>query len=363
MRGNISCKIQVILRMVSEWVTKNRFDPGYLPTIEGKLYFEGEGKTRSKTNYIVLLTLATVIATYGVISGSTATVIGAMIIAPLMTPIMAITLAMVLGEGNRITRSLLVVGLSVLYVVGLAILLSSFVSPLVIGFGTNPEITSRASPNLLALLVALASGAAGAFAVSREDVGDTLPGVAIAISLVPPLATVGISLSKAEWLDAGGASLLFLTNFLAIVIAGGVVFFLSGVTFRRASSTVALHRSRTFQVALMATIIVGVVLGINGYRTVQQDSDSLVAEGVVTTWLEGTNYSVSSIAIKYKTGDILIGGPASSRITIAGTGEIPPLDQLALSMQETLGYPVTIELRVLPQQVAYFPRGGTPPFG
>jgi hypothetical protein len=113
----------------------------------------------------------------------------------------------------------------------------------------------------------------------------------------------------------------------------------------------------------VATIIVAVVLGLNGYRTVEQDRNSLVAEGVVTTWLEGTNYSVSSIAIKYKTGDVLIGGPASSRITIAGTGDIPPLDQLALSMQEALGYPVTIELRVLPQQVAYFPRGGTPPFG
>jgi uncharacterized hydrophobic protein (TIGR00271 family) len=342
--------------MVSEWVTRNRFDPGYLPTIEGKLFFEGEGKTRSMTNYIVLLTLATVIATYGVISGSTATVIGAMIIAPLMTPIMATTLAMVLGEGNRIGRSLLVVGLSVLYVVGLAIILSSFVSPLVIGFETNPEITSRVSPNLLALLVALASGAAGAFAVSREDVGDTLPGVAIAISLVPPLATVGIALSKAHWFDAGGASLLFLTNFLAIVIAGGVVFFLSGVTVRRARATAGLLHNRTFQVALVATIIVAVVLGLNGYRTVEQDRDSLVAEGVVTTWLEGTNYSVSSIAIKYRTGDILIGGPASSRITIAGSGKIPPLDQLAGSLEEALGYPVAIELRVLPQEVDYFPR-------
>jgi uncharacterized hydrophobic protein (TIGR00271 family) len=344
--------------MVSEWVTKNRFDPGYLPTIEGKLFFEGEGKSRSMTNYIVLLTLATVIATYGVISGSTATVIGAMIIAPLMTPIMAITLAMVLGEGNRIGRSLLVVGLSVIYVVGLAILLSAFVSPLVIGFQTNPEITSRVSPNLLALLVALASGAAGAFAVSREDVGDTLPGVAIAISLVPPLATVGISLSKAEWLDAGGASLLFLTNFLAIVIAGGIVFFISGVTVRRASPTAGLHRSRTFQVALVATIIVAVVLGINGYRTVEQDRASAIAQGVVDTWLEGTSYSLSSVTMRFQTGDILIGGPAYAQITIAGTGEVPPLDQLATAMEKAIGHPVTIELRVLPQQVDYFPLSG-----
>ena len=144
--------------MVSEWVTKNRFDPEYLPVMEEKLFFEGEQKKRSITNYIVLLTLATIIATYGVISGSTATVIGAMIIAPLMTPIMAATLAMVLGRAARIKRSILVVTFSALYVIGLALLLSLFISPIVIGFGSNPEIISRVSPNLLALFVALASG-------------------------------------------------------------------------------------------------------------------------------------------------------------------------------------------------------------
>ena len=182
--------------MVSEWVTKNRFDPEYLPKMEGKLFFEGEGQKRSVTNYVVLLTLATIIATYGVISGSTATVIGAMIIAPLMTPIMGATLAMVLGSGHRIKKSIIFVSLSVIYVIGLTILLSIFISPILIGFHSNPEITSRVSPNLLALFVALASGAAGAFAISREDISDTLPGVAIAISLVPPLSVVGVSLAN-----------------------------------------------------------------------------------------------------------------------------------------------------------------------
>src|SRR5512136_1117787 len=114
--------------MWSEWANKNRFNPEYLPAMEGKLFFEGEGKIRSTTNYIVLLTLATIIATYGVISGSTATVIGAMIIAPLMTPIMATTLAIVLGASPRMSRSILVVSLSILYVIGLAIVLSLFIS-------------------------------------------------------------------------------------------------------------------------------------------------------------------------------------------------------------------------------------------
>lgn len=81
----------------SEWINKNRFDPTYFPTMKGTLFFEGDTKIRSTTNYVVLLSLATVIATYGVITGSTASVIGAMIIAPQMTPIMATILAIALG--------------------------------------------------------------------------------------------------------------------------------------------------------------------------------------------------------------------------------------------------------------------------
>lgn len=342
--------------MVSEWVTKNRFDPGYLPTMEGTLYFEGEGKTRSITNYIVLLTLATIIATYGVISGSTATVIGAMIIAPLMTPIMAMTLAMVLGDGSRIRRSISVVGLSVLYVIGFAILLSVFISPILIGFGSNPEITSRVSPNLIALFVALASGAAGAFAVSREDVGDALPGVAIAISLVPPLATVGISLSKAQWFDAGGAFILFITNFLAILLAGGAVLWISGVSVHRVDARQDSHRKRAFQIAVLATIIVAILLGFNGYRTLEQDRDSTLAQNSVDSWLEGTAYTATRVSVNYHPDDILVSGPAHAVIIIAGTGDLPDIGQLAQSLEEALGYNVTIQLRVLPEQIAYYPK-------
>jgi uncharacterized hydrophobic protein (TIGR00271 family) len=323
--------------------------------MEGKLFFEGEGKTRSITNYLVLLTLATVIATYGVISGSTATVIGAMIIAPLMTPIMAATLAMVLGNRHRIRNSIMVVSISVIYVVGLAIVLSFFISPIVIGFGSNPEITSRVSPNILALFVALASGAAGAFAVSREDVGDTLPGVAIAISLVPPLSVVGIALSKAQWLGAGGAFILFLTNFLAILLAGGAVLWISGVSVHRVGTGEDINRKRAFQVAVLATIIVAILLGFNGYRTLEQDRDSALAQKTVDSWLEGTSYSVTRLSLNYHPEDIMVSGPAHAVVTVAGTGELPAIDELSQSMEETLGYPVTIELRVLPQQIRYFP--------
>lgn len=341
--------------MVSEWVRKNRFDPAYLPSMERKLFFEGEGKARAVTNYLVLLTLATIIATYGVISGSSATVIGAMIIAPLMTPIMAATLAMVLGRGNRIRRSVMVVGLSIVYVIGLAVVLSVAISPIVIGFDTNPEITSRVSPDLLALFVALASGAAGAFAVSREDVGDTLPGVAIAVSLVPPLSVVGISLSKFQWLDAAGAFILFLTNFLAIVLAGGAVLWISGVSVKGTTGEGDASRRQAFQMAILAMIFVSILLGFNGYRTLEQDRDTALAEQATVAWVKGTSYTVTRVLLQYPPGDIMVRGPAKAVITIAGTGERPDIDMLAGSLETTLGYPVTIELRELPEQVHFFP--------
>ncbi len=340
--------------MVSEWLKKNRFDPGYLPEMEGKLFFEGERRLRSITNYVVLLTLATIIATYGVISSSTATVIGAMIIAPLMTPIMAATLAIVLGSGSRMSQSIMVVLLSVLYVIGLAILLSVFISPVVIDFGTNPEITSRVSPNLLALFVALASGAAGAFAISRADVSDSLPGVAIAISLVPPLSVVGISLSKAHWLAAGGAFVLFLTNFLAIVLAGGAVLWLSGVS-QQMTAEQDIQRKKAIQTAFMGILIVGMLLGLNGYRTLELDRDNTIAWQTTSTWLEGTSYTVTSVTLTYHPADVLVAGPAHVRVGVGGTGPLPDIIELAASLEKNLGYPVTLEVRALPEEILLYP--------
>jgi uncharacterized hydrophobic protein (TIGR00271 family) len=341
--------------MVSEWVTKNRFDPGYLPEMEGKLFFEGERRLRSMTNYVVLLTLATIIATYGVISSSTATVIGAMIIAPLMTPIMATTLAIIIGSGPRMSRSVLLVLVSILYVVGLAILLSIFISPVAIDFGTNPEITSRVSPNLLALFVALASGAAGAFAISRADISDSLPGVAIAISLVPPLSVVGIALSKAQWVDAGGAMLLFLTNFLAIVLAGGAVLWFSGVSVRRVSTAEETQRKKAIQAAVLGIVIVGFLLGFNGYRTLEIDRDNTITWVTTGTWLEGTPYTVTGITMTYQPQDIAVKGPADVVIGVAGTGPLPDIEALAANLEKKLGYPVTLEVRASPEEIKYYP--------
>jgi len=204
------------------------------------------GDSGSKTSaFWTMLTLSAVIATAGVLSDSTATVIGAMIIAPLSTPIMGIALGIVKRERRGATRFVLFGGL---LVVGIGVLFSA-VLPGTYNLLGNSQIASRTSPGLLDVVAAVATGFAGAVALARRDVAAVLPGVAIAISLVPPLAVVGVCLGQgAGWL-AVGALLLFLSNLLALVLAGTVVYAALGYgavahgvdkARRRARITVAL---------------------------------------------------------------------------------------------------------------------------
>jgi len=156
----------------------------------------------------------------GILGDSTATVLGAMIVAPLMTPILATAAALVTGRMDRASRSLGLVVPGIISVVALGWAVGVLYGG-ALSFETNSQITARILPRVIDLVAALASGAAGAFCMSREDMADSRPGVAIAISLVPPLCVDGISLSHAEWAAAEGAYLLFITNVLAILLAGG----------------------------------------------------------------------------------------------------------------------------------------------
>ena len=316
-----------------------KFDRSYLPELQDKLFFKGVNARRAIFNYVILLTLATIISTYGVISGSTATVIGAMIIAPLMTPIMATTLAIVLGDSNRIFLSLGTVILSIIYVIFLSILLSIWVSPIGIDFQMNPEILSRISPDIFALFVALASGAAGAFTISRKDISDSLPGVAIAISLVPPLTVVGISLSKAEWSNATGSFLLFLTNFFAILVAGGALLWITGVNPGWMDEKHSNTRKKTFTIAVLCTIIIAVPLFFSGLDTLNQSIKTYEASELTNEWLSGTSYRVEEYSFINPNFSVII----------YGSGDVPPINDLQKSIESLLGIPVNIEVRVIPE--------------
>ena len=180
---------------------------------------------RANINYYVLIVLSAIIATLGLWQNSSAVIIGAMLVAPLMTPILATSLGVVMGE----PRTIRVAAESTLKGVVLGIGIALFIILILPGEKVGTEILSRTQPSLLDMAVALASGAAGAYALARKEVSAALPGVAIAAALMPPLCTVGIGLALFRGPIAGGAFLLFTTNLIAIIVAGTAVFLLLGV--------------------------------------------------------------------------------------------------------------------------------------
>lgn len=167
-----------------------------------------------------LLGISSIIATLGLLANSVAIIIGAMIIAPLIGPITGIAYSTTIANRRLLRRSVLTLTSGVILTVIIA-----WMTAIAINLKTvTPEILVRTNPTLLDLGIALAAGSAGAFANSRRRIADALPGVAIAVALVPPLSVVGIGLALGEQYLAVGALLLFLTNLTGIVFSGVIIF-------------------------------------------------------------------------------------------------------------------------------------------
>jgi uncharacterized hydrophobic protein (TIGR00271 family) len=250
-----------------------------------------------QTRFWLLLALSAVIASAGVIADSTATVIGAMIIAPLATPIQGIAVALAGGQLPALLRSattLLTAGL-VVVAVGAA---AAFVLPDVVAYASNSQIAGRVAPTLVDLVAAVATGLAGSLAIARRDIGDILPGVAIAISLVPPLAVVGITAGDGEWRDAVGALLLFTTNVLAIIVAGTLLYSALGLLPQG-----GMRRRRAYAVLAVAGTIVLLALSVATFRTVQLQERQDSARAIATDWAARNGEAL--VGVRYE-GDALV---------------------------------------------------------
>jgi uncharacterized hydrophobic protein (TIGR00271 family) len=320
--------------------TKLGFDPAYLSTFEDKTFIEGPQTARRLVTFFTLLLLATVIANYGVLSNSTATVIGAMIVAPLMGPMMAITSAVVMGSLPRALRAFALTVAGIIAVIIFSYLLSLIVPSFTISFTSNGEITSRINPGLYALLTALGAGAAGAFIISRSEIADALGGVAIAISLVPPLCVVGISLRCGQMSAALGSFLLFMTNFLAILFAGGGVLVIIGLGKSAASNEQLRFRRRGLILFVVCLVLVAIPLSLTAYQNIIGIEDNNSATVTVQNWLQGTSYQADTVSVNDRVVSV----------TIDGTGQIKPLQQLANQLARALRRPILLNLRTVPAQ-------------
>lgn len=235
--------------------------------------------------FSVMVTLSVIVAVMGLSADSAAVVIGAMLLAPFMQPVLATAACLAMALFRMAARSFVVVVFATLWSIALAYLLAVFFVN-----GELPgEVTSRTAPDIRDLVVALAAGTAGAYATVRKDASASLPGVAVAVALVPPLAAVGVCLEAGNLTFAWGALLLYTTNLFAIVFAGFVVFVVTGfVPPRRLANT---FRRSSLAAAAVGIVVIAIALPLYSASTsaVARSERELEALEIVSTWLGPTD--------------------------------------------------------------------------
>ena len=215
---------------------------------------------RPTIEYYILTILSCIIATTGLIQGSTATIIGAMIVAPLMTPILAFSLGVIWGDIDLIKTSMQ----SIIKGTVIAILISALIAYLVPIPTYSGEIIARTKPSLFDIIVAVASGIVGAYGNANKKISNTLVGIAIAVALMPPLCTIGIGLGKFNIEIATGATILFIINLVSISLAGAIVFWAMKIHPVLADEGQVKKRA-LYQIAMSIIILVAISIPVGIY--------------------------------------------------------------------------------------------------
>lgn len=206
--------------------------------------------------YVILMILSTLLATVGLFLSSSSVVIGAMLLAPLMAPIVSLAMGIVRQDDRLAVKSIKKTIVGVL----IALTAAALFSLLITHKPVTPEMQARLNPTLLDLAVAILAGIAGAYTKSFKEILQSLAGVAIAVALVPPLAVAGIGLGRADFPFFFQAFLLFSTNLIGITLAGAL-------TFRILGYSPVVRNKRGMAVVAMLLVLISVPLMIS-YRTI-----------------------------------------------------------------------------------------------
>jgi len=216
------------------------------------LFAELRKQGKTEPAYVILMFLSTILATVGLFLNSASVVIGAMLLAPLMQPIVSTAMGVL-----RSDQSLLFGAMKTVFTGILIALFSASVIALILPLeNLTDEISARLSPSLLDLMVALVSGVAAAYAQNNEKIIGSLAGVSIAVALVPPLATAGIGLGWMSMDIFYQAFLLFITNFVGIIFAASLTFLVMGFAPMPLFSTFGILTSIMIFLALTVSVFV-----------------------------------------------------------------------------------------------------------
>ncbi|CAN5747280.1 DUF389 domain-containing protein [soil metagenome] len=327
------------LTALGSLVSAGRSRLSVTPTAEEKaavdeLIPDGDELWPYVAKFVTLTILSAGIASFGLLSNSSAVVIGAMLVAPLMTPITATAGATVTAHNGRLVRALLIIVMGTALAVAVGYVTTLVAGTAVLSDADLPEeVVARTFPGLLDLGIAITAGAAAGYIAPRRSVTSALPGVGIAVALVPPLATVGITAALGLGSDAQNAMLLYLTNLAAIVFAASFMLLLAGF---RPDDHPARGLRRRLALTVIAVIAVAIPLTLHTRETLRDSALRASTTQAVEAWDD----QVQIRDLQSNVDDDL----AVVELRVAGSGEPKPAWQLAEEIRDRFGGPVDLRL-------------------
>lgn len=298
-------------------------DPKVLEQAERSSFVRVDNPLRQYSSFFLRLIISAVIATAGVAADSATTIIGAMLVAPLMSPMLGTALAVAVGRPRQAfsTFVLTVLGMAMAVIVAIGV---TAIIPVDVDMSTNSQVLARTSPRLVDLIIALASGFVAALASIRSDIPDAVPGIAISASIVPPLCVVGAALYEGSTASALGAFLLFITNYIAIQVTGAAVYLAAGVGTRAFSVIEGKARNLWYGAVALGAVIVTLSLAATSFSVVHEADQLRTVQGVVADWIDGTDWRISGFDLE----------DGALHVRIAGTGREPSVERLNRELKD-----------------------------
>lgn len=293
-----------------------------------ELFLALRDSARVTPSYQVLMVLSVLLALAGMYANSAPVIIGAMILAPLMSPVVSLAMGLARTDSSLIRTSLRTLSVGVAWGLACGIFLA-WAMPLDI---PTAEMKSRMSPTLLDLFVAVISGMAGAYANAKEEIAKSLAGVAIAVALVPPLSVAGIGLGWGDWNMAGGAFLLLITNLVGISLAASATFLVLGFApFKRARAGLGI--------SLFIMLLISVPLSLSFAHLVAKDR---LLENVPVGQME-----LSGLTVYVGKVDVSLDEPHLVRVVLSSERhlEASHVDELKAIIVERVGEPIRLEVQ------------------
>lgn len=305
------------------------FFPHALESDFKELFLSLKDSANISNTFVLLMVLSALLATLGLFLNSPSIVIGAMVLAPLMAPIISLSMGVLRSEYDLSRRSIITLLIGMMIALSLSALMA-FLFPFQ---DVTNEIEGRLHPSTLDLLVAVLSGVAGAFANARENIAKSLPGVAIAVALVPPLCVSGIGIGWLNFEIFYGAMLLFLTNLTGIIMAAGLAFMVIGFApFSRAKKGIVIS------IFMVTVISIPLFLSFFNMQKVAVIKKQLVSQ----------NYQINGQQQQLRNIKVRLGRPVKVSADLIST-QIPDTQVIALfekHLSKKLGHSVAVDFSV-----------------